>query len=663
MKRELKRVVMFLLFTIALSSIVSAELIISQPESFYNFGDSLDITVKIVPQKDTRDFFTASLVCSGQEIELYKSPFKLSAGEQKEVLISIVLDKFIVANGGGKCNINAKFADQTAASQSFELVKDVTVSVILPNVLYAPAEEIKVEGEAKKTNSQSLEGFVELKVPQLDISLISPVTNGKFTFNFTTPSNTKSGTYPVEIKAYEKDVFSEIINEGTTTTSIRIRQIPKDLDIALSSQTVSPNEELKFTPVITDQSGDKVDAEVTVTVYYPDNTVFRKNIVRSDISSSIPIESNYTPGSWRIEATSLDLKKTKEFSVNEYRNLSFDLENNTLTIQNIGNVLFKGPVEIKIGGISEIKDITLNVGEAKKFRLLAPDGNYDIQVGFGSDNNMLGSTFLTGKAISVDDSFGSSAASNILIIIWLIVILIIAVIAIVLYRKISRKTYIGKIPSTSSTSAFNPGSSTSPPKTALMPTSSPQTNNIIDKGEKQESAIIALKIKNLEQLKPVQEALNTIETALYKAKEYGGKVYTEGDFRLIVLAPMLTKEADNSQKAIDVATKVERNIKEYNAKSLKKIDYGIGINNGNLIVENKEGKFRFVSADNSIISAKNIAQFSNNDILISETIHRKTTGKTRANKLSDKNLWQLEKVTDRTQHEDFISRFKNRNKQ
>src|SRR3989344_7932015 len=77
--------ILFTLFTsILLLSIASAELIITQPRSIYNFGDSFDISIKIIPQKDANSFFTATLVCSGDNVELYRSPVKLNIGEEKE---------------------------------------------------------------------------------------------------------------------------------------------------------------------------------------------------------------------------------------------------------------------------------------------------------------------------------------------------------------------------------------------------------------------------------------------------------------------------------------------------------------------------------------------------------------------------------------------------
>src|SRR3989344_6946008 len=143
MKRRIKVVLVYILLIISFSSLMSAELIISQPKSVYNFGDSFDISIKMIPQKDTRDFFTASLFCSEREVELYKSPFKVVSGEEKEVLISTVLDKFVVSNTGGKCYLGAKFGDESSSSQTFELVRDVKVTAHLGDFSYFPGEEIK----------------------------------------------------------------------------------------------------------------------------------------------------------------------------------------------------------------------------------------------------------------------------------------------------------------------------------------------------------------------------------------------------------------------------------------------------------------------------------------------------------------------------------------
>ena len=217
--------------------------------------------------------------------------------------------------------------------------------------------------------------------------------------------------------------------------------------------------------------------------------------------------------------------------------------------------------------------------------------------------------------------------------------------------KISRKTFVGKASSNIRSQSA-----------ASAKMLSSQSSNVIDKGERQECSIVSIKIKNFDAIKSYKEAVSAIENSLFKSKEHGAKVYTEGDYRIIVLSPLMTKQNDNSEKAVKVASLIEKNLQDFNSKTIKKIDYGIGITLGNLVVENKDGKFKFVSADNSVASAKNISQFANNGILISESFHRKTIGKVKANKISDKNLWQVEKFTDRTQHEDFINRFKQRQK-
>ncbi|MFH1290914.1 MAG: hypothetical protein ABIH92_05940, partial [Nanoarchaeota archaeon] len=73
---------------------------------------------------------------------------------------------------------------------------------------------------------------------------------------------------------------------------------------------------------------------------------------------------------------------------------------------------------------------------------------------------------------------------------------------------------------------------------------------------------------------------------------------------------------------------------------VNKIEFGIGINTGQLIIEEKEGKFKFISLGNTITTAKKISQQSISNILLSDAFHEKTRGKIRSLKLPGQNLWK-----------------------
>ena len=77
-------------------------------------------------------------------------------------------------------------------------------------------------------------------------------------------------------------------------------------------------------------------------------------------------------------------------------------------------------IEVLIDEEVEIKNIKLEVGETKKFRILAPDGTYKIGVNDGSKDVDLGKTILTGRAIGLKEvksgSFANFSKSSIYVL-------------------------------------------------------------------------------------------------------------------------------------------------------------------------------------------------------------------------------------------------------
>ena len=623
-----------ILFLLSIS-LTSAEILISQPEVLYNMGDDFSLTIKVnSPIKDISDFLTADLICDNETIELYRSPHTINKGAEKEVVISTTFGRFIVSGVQGKCFVKAQFSGESAESQRFDLSSNIDVSLNIEGILFGPGEEVKVSGTAKKSESKQFNGFVEFTIESIALSFISKITDGSFNANFTIPTDAPSGTYAINARAYEKDEEGEIINEGLASTTIRIKSLMKEVEIALDSQTITPKNELTYTIIIYDQSRSKVAADVPVTFYAPDDSILKKEVVKTDEINNLLIGSNFTPGYWKIEAHKDALQQTRNFIVEEFPEVSFSLLDSTLIVTNTGNIPYSGPLEITIGEITEIKEIeNLKVGAQKQYKLVAPDGEYSIEIGDGSRTEALGTSFLTGSVISVED-IGLVLGGNLAIVIALIVILIIGIAALYLYRRYSKN----KLPKSK--------------QIQPMKTNQPsESSSLIDKGEKQESSIISLKIKDSSSLQ--DESSKTIETALWKAKEAGAKIYVNGEFRIIIFAPVLTKEKDNSLRAVRTAQTIERILTEYNRRSAKKIDFGVGVGVGDIIVELKEGKFKFMSINNTIASTKNIAQSSNSEVLISEKLHRYTAGKVKTEKRAD-NIWKVISLSDRSDQKDFL---------
>ena len=100
----------------------------------------------------------------------------------------------------------------------------------------------------------------------------------------------------------------------------------------------------------------------------------------------------------------------------------------------------------------------------------------------------------------------------------------------------------------------------------------------------------------------------------------------------------MTKTKENDYKAISLAQTLERTLEQYNKHSQQKINFGIGVHNGELIVESKDGKFKFTSLGTAITLPKRISSHANSEVLLSEVVHRKTSAKVKAEK--DHDFWQ-----------------------
>jgi len=632
--------------------LTSAEIIFSQPNSIYNLGDDFDITMDLSSNIDSSGFFTAELLCSNGNIELFKSPNSLKQTETKNIQISTTLNSFILGDLKGDCRIEAKYNGEESTSQSFEITDHIDVVINLQGTSFNPGDKVTASGQAIKANDVPLDGFVEVSLSEIGLKYTNEVKQGKFQFNFTLPDDAPAGSYEIKAKAYEKDSPEKITNQGESTAIIKVKQIMKTLDISINSPSIIPGNDIVYTIIVYDQSGSPIEADIGVEVFDSKDNLFFKELARTGESTSIQLEQNATPGNWKIESKVFDLEKTTIFEVEELRKISSELNSQILKITNIGNVLYEGLVEISIGSVKELKEVKLEVGQSRSYKLIAPDGDYEIEISDGSTKEALGTTFLTGNAVSVSE-VGSLFKGNIFLWVWIIIILILAVVALYLYRKLSSKLPLIKGKSTLK---------------SITPTQQPASNQQqhtsvtnINHGTKEESVVISLLIKNLDELEKTNpEAIKVIDSALWNAKEAYAKVYSSGNYRLIILSPILTKDKDNTSRAIILSQTIERALNLYNKRSKSKIDFGISIHIGELIVESNNGKFRFVSVGNTLSLAKRISQIANSEILLSEQLHRRTVGKVKALKVPDKELWKLDKIIDRSQYQGYIKNFKQR---
>ena len=643
------------LVIIALVSInpAYAEILMSQPSLVYNLGDNLDVSSIISSSENAP--LKLNLKCNEAEVNLLNTP-------DKKINISIPVSESYFKNlefisGSfsslrGNCSIIARFLEQKE-EKSFVISDKISVSLSLQNLSVEAGKEIKIEGKARKENGKEAEGFVEMSIK--DINVKSEVKNGSFSSSITLPENTKSGSYILGARVYEKAGEKET-NKGNAGTSIFIKQTPKRIGIGIKSLSVVPGNSAIFLLYIYDQADDLINGSVDIKIYNAEEKVFAEKMIETGKEESVFIATNNTAGYWKMQASAFNIEERKLFFVEELEKVEFSIDGNVLTVTNIGNVPYKKAIEVKIGEYVETKNVQLERDESIKFELNAKDGNYEIVVSDGNEKKTA-SSYLTGKAIGVNEIKKSIFPKN---VIWVFVILALGIFIVIAGKKIIKKK-IYAYP-TEGERRIKTDKNFLEEKLGFVPVekeTGDAEHSLVLEGRKENSSVAVVNIKNLEQVKN-EDVINRIKSLV---KENKGAMYISGNFITAIFSSPTTRTFKNEMLAVNSAIKINEMLKEHNLKFKNKIEYGIGLNSGELIVK-KEDKLRFTPIGNTISLARKISSLASNDLLLSSEINKKVMNEVKAEKNVKEGIeaYSIKRISDREEHSKFIQGFLERNK-
>ncbi|MBT3398101.1 hypothetical protein HOA55_04345 [archaeon] len=655
----MKKSLIILTFCLLLStSFVAAQISISEPYDTYNLGDKVYITADGLRGSESGNL-NMGLVCgnlttnvlkisarafSTDQDQSYSIPYKILTEEDLE----ITNIKDII----GSCRLSASLGENTASSKTFTISDEISVTPTLDKINYNPGEEITLTINATKANGKALNGFLEVKNAT---EFTKEVEGGSAIETFTMSETAEAGSYTLMISAYDTNKDGDHLNIGNTTVFFKINQIATRVSTSLSKVEVIPGENLTIGSDIFDQSEKEMPGTVSLIIISPEDEEILKTI-QSQETISIDFPTNATEGLWKIHSTFSDLEDETEFEIMELQKAEFHIEGGVLRINNIGNVPYNKTVSIKIG--ETISEISLNIkeGKEKNFNLEAPDGEYTITVEDG-ETNFEGSVLLTGNAISVKDLETVGIFTNYSVV-WIFLIIILGATGVILFFRYRKKGKIptgkgkikekingikekinGKIPARVKSEVSNTMNFTnkSPKVQGLDDKNyhheddsmldltkkkiSSAESTLVLKGEKNQSAVIAISIKNNKKLN--DNSKNTLIEAINKMKEAKGLVDWREDHIFIVFSPLATKTFHNEELASKAAFNAWKKLIEHNKKFNEKIEFNIGVHSGELVASKEGGKLKYTGIGNTIALARRISDSNKEKILISDDIRKK----------------------------------------
>lgn len=619
---------------------ISAEIIINQqPEKVYNIGDTLKIPTIIRSNADSYGSFDMNLMCNGKETNFYKNGISLLAGEETTVDSSLVitgslLNSFNLTNQVVTCKIKALFGSDYKLSDEFKISDLITINLKTQQSEFNPGENLVIEGEAIRENGKNVEGYVDLIFVENkgnsteSTTYQGTVASGFFSVSIALSKETKAGMHLVKVNVYEKNSVGIVTNKGFADYNILVKQIPTSLEIVFREKNIQPGTNLGVKTILHDQTGEKIDSTSIITIKDKDNKILEQIEKKTDEFLEFPIAYNQKPEEWKVFAVSNKLSGEAYFNIAEKEDVKIEIINKTLILTNTGNVPYNKTILIKIGGEPLNINPYLEVDEVKKYVLSAPDGEYSVEIMNNGISRLSEMVSLTGKAVDIRESTKGVLNSGNISFAWIFVVFILGFIVAVFFRRGYKKSFFGYIPPTlkqkiqESPIGRNPFSAIRN-KAEL---------SLSLKGEKQNPSVICIKIKNLDGIENISDIEETIRRIAAISEENKAFVYKSQDYLFLIIAPVVTRTFKNETNALKAAKQIKEIIDEHNRKFRQRIEFGISLNDGDMIIKMEDNKLKFMSFGNLMALAKKISSVSDGEILLSEAMKNKLISKTKVEK-------------------------------
>ena len=177
-------------------------------------------------------------------------------------------------------------------------------------------------------------------------------------------------------------------------------------------------------------------------------------------------------------------------------------------------------------------------------------------------------------------------------------------------------------------------------------------SSLVLKGEKSQSAVICLSIKNYDSLN--SNSRKELAHIVSNIKNKKGLVDWKGEHIFIVFSPVVTKTFKNEILAAKAGFDILKSLQEHNKKFSDRIEFNIGINAGDLVASRENRKLKYTSIGNTIALAKKISDSDEGKLLVSDRIRKRLMRDLQAEKVGavgTTGIYEVSQIKDRTANE------------
>lgn len=175
------------------------------------------------------------------------------------------------------------------------------------------------------------------------------------------------------------------------------------------------------------------------------------------------------------------------------------------------------------------------------------------------------------------------------------------------------------------------------------------------------STIISIHLKNLENLG--ESTLEQLNQIIKDSTDGKVAIDSKENFINLIFSPLITKTFNNDSLALSSSLKLLRLLNEFNKTHSNKIDFGIGVNNGDLVSLRKQNILEYTTIEDTISLAQKTSTLSKQDVLLTSKMRRKNLGEIKKEQrltFQGKDFYKLEELKDKSKNQEKLKDLLNR---
>ncbi|MEK6945215.1 MAG: hypothetical protein AABW63_00280 [Nanoarchaeota archaeon] len=183
-------------------------------------------------------------------------------------------------------------------------------------------------------------------------------------------------------------------------------------------------------------------------------------------------------------------------------------------------------------------------------------------------------------------------------------------------------------------------------------------------GQSQTACVVCLKVRNYNEWKANSGVQETLSKAIEAGKSAKAIVYENQENTFFILAPVKTRSLKNDKDGITLAQKVKDILNYHNRIQRQKMNFGLSVSTGNLIIKLNRDIFEFAPLGDTMTKARRLASIANENVLLDEKLRALLAGEIKTERVVGEGIvgHSITEVRDREEHEKFLKRFTERNR-